>query len=105
MMKTKLVASLLLVASTDAMAQALPAFSIELFCARRANAAGPALSNLFTACVEAERASLADLRENWVDYSPRSRAQCLKLFGAASLYSNLEACIESAEASRSGLGR
>lgn len=91
--------------STGAMAQALPNSSIELFCAKRANAAGKALENLFVACVEAERSSLADLQSNWTDYSAPSRAQCLKNFSNRSLYSDLEACIEAADAVRAGSGK
>lgn len=82
------------------MAQALLRRSIELFCAKRAKVAGAAVNDLFGACVEAERASLEDLRDNWTAYSLGSRARYLKVFGAGGLYSDIEACIEAAEALR-----
>jgi hypothetical protein len=100
MLTAKLSALLLLLSSAATMAQGVPSRSIELFCAKRANAAGAALENLFTACVEAERASLADLIDNWTDYDPQSRAQCVSIMGKGGLYSDLQACIESAEAVR-----
>jgi hypothetical protein len=58
-MKTKMLVLFEFLISTDALAQALPSRSIELFCAKRAHASGVAMNNLFGACVDAERASLA----------------------------------------------
>jgi hypothetical protein len=98
MMKAKLLGLLMILLAPHALAQALPARSIELFCAKKANTAGAAMGDIFGACVDAERSSLGDLKDNWTDYSSQSRAQCLENFGAGGLYSDLEACIEAAEA-------
>ncbi len=58
------------------------------------------MNDLFGACVDVERASLAELKNNWSDYSPQSRKQCLGIVKDHGLYSDFEACIEGAEALR-----
>lgn len=100
MVKQKLIVLATFLASTAAVAQALPNRSIELFCAKRAKSSGMAMNDLFGACVEAERASLAELQENWTSYSGASRTQCITIVFGEGLYSDLEACIEGAEALR-----
>jgi hypothetical protein len=102
--KTLIVLATLL-ASTAAFAQALPTRSIELFCAKRAKSSGMAMNDLFGACVEAEKASLDELQENWTSYSAQSRTRCIKIVSDEGLYSDLEACIEGAEAMRKTEGR
>lgn len=97
----KIIVVLALLTSGGAIAQALPPWSIELFCAQRSKAAGPAMNDLFGACVDVERASLGELKNSWSDYSPQSRKQCISLISNHGLYSDLEACIEGAEALRS----
>ena len=92
-------------ASTDALAQALPARSIEQFCSKIAKTSGAPKDDVFGVCVDAERASLAELKENWNDYTPQSRARCLRTAGGEGLYSDLEACIEAAEAMRASESR
>jgi hypothetical protein len=76
-MKVRPLALLMILVSPNALAQVLPARSIELFCAKKANAAGTAIGDIFGACVYAERSYLADLQDNWTDYGSQSRAQCL----------------------------
>lgn len=93
-----------LLTTTAAFGQTLPNRSIELYCAGRAKSSGMAMNDLFGACVESERASLAELQENWMSYSASSRARCVKTM-TDGLYSDLEACIEGAEAMRKTEGR
>lgn len=104
-MTQKLIILAAFLASTAAVAQALPTRSVELFCAKRAKSSGTAMNDLFGACVEAERASLEELQQNWSSYSFDSRARCVKALSSDGLYSDLEACIEGAEALRSAGGR
>lgn len=89
-----------LVIPTTAFAQGLPSWSIELYCANRAKSSGMAMNDLFPACIEAERASLAELKEAWTDYSAASREKCLKTVANDQHYADLQACIVAAEASR-----
>jgi hypothetical protein len=103
--KQELIVLAAILASTAALAQALPNRSVELFCAKRAKSSGMAMNDLFGACVEAERASLAELQDNWTSYSVASRSQCIKIALTEGLYSDLEACIEGAEALRKPEGR
>ncbi len=99
-MKTRLLALAALLVPAVAPAQTLPSRSIELYCAKRASAAGAVMNDLFGACVEAERASLGELKANWTDYSMSSRMRCISTTDPAGLYTDLEACIEAAEAMR-----
>ncbi len=59
----------------------------------------------YAACVDGETFALGDLRENWNDYSSKSRNECLKITGSGGVYSDLQACIEAAEAVRDAKGR
>ena len=67
-------------------------------CANRAKSSGIAMNDLFPACVEAEQASLAGLKEAWNGYSAASREKCLKTVANDQHYADLQACIVAAEA-------
>lgn len=103
MLKLSLILSTFVLLPTVTFAQDLPSWSIELYCAKQARLSGNAMNDLFGGCVEAERASLAELKADWSEYSAASRSKCLKLISSDQLYSDLEACIEAAEAVRQAI--
>ncbi len=81
---------------TAAFPQDLPSWDINSYCAKRAQKSGMTTSELVDACVEAERASLSELKASWADYTAASRAKCLK--EADQHFADLQACIVAAEA-------
>jgi hypothetical protein len=95
MPKLPLILSILAI-PTVALAQGLPTWNIEIYCAKRAQKSGMTTSELLGACVEAEQASLAELKDTWSGYSSTSRAKCLK--DADPHYGDLEACVVAADA-------
>lgn len=97
MPKLPLIAVVLLLPAS-AIAQGLPAWNIELYCAKRAQKSGMTTAELLGACVEAEQASLSELKEAWKDYTAASRERCLH--DADQHYADLQACIVAAEAMR-----
>lgn len=94
----KILLFVLLITPATTFAQGLPSWSIELYCANRAKSSGIAMNDLFPACVEAEQASLAELKEAWNGYSAASREKCLKTVANDQHYADLQACIVAAEA-------
>jgi hypothetical protein len=93
----------ILVVSTVAFAQGLPTWDVQTYCKRRAQKSGMTTSELVDACVEAEKASLAELKASWSGYTAASREKCLK--EADQHYADLQACIVAAEASQHTLAR
>jgi hypothetical protein len=87
----------LLAIPTVAFAQGLPSWSIDLYCAKRAQKSGMTTNELVDACVD-ERASLAELKASWNGYTTASREKCLR--DADQHYADLQACIVAAEASQ-----
>lgn len=85
--------------ATAASAQKIPNVDIQNYC-RSKSVLGGGSDEFYAACVEGETVTLGELRENWNDYSAESRSQCLKITGSGGVYSDLQACIEAAEAIR-----
>lgn len=83
-------------APTVAFAQGLPQWNIKQYCEKRAQKSGMTTAELVAACIEAEQASLSELREAWNGYTADSRAKCLR--DADQHYADLQACIVAAEA-------
>jgi hypothetical protein len=90
--------AILLTIPTIASAQGLPSWNIDLYCAKRAQKSGMTTQELLATCVEAERASLDELKEAWNGYAAASRQKCLTT--ADQHYADLQACIVAAEASQ-----
>lgn len=88
----------LLAIPTVAFAHGPPSWNIDLYCAKRAQKSGMTTNELVDACVEAERASLAELKASWSGYATVSREKCLR--EADQHYADLQACIVAAEASQ-----
>ncbi len=86
--------------ATAAFAQKIPKVNIENYCRSKAMLGSGGSDELYAACVDGETVALGELRENWNDYSAESRSQCLKITGSGGVYSDLQACIEAAEAER-----
>lgn len=86
-------------------AQTLPMLDINRYCLQKAKISGGQIDDFYSTCVAAETATLAELRGDWGDYSKESRQRCLKLNGGGGYYSDLQACIEAAEALRNTEGR
>lgn len=80
---------------TVACAQGLPNWNVDQYCAKRGQKSGMT-SELIAGCVDAERASLAELKEAWNGYAAASREKCLSQ--ADQHYADLQACIIAAEA-------
>lgn len=95
-------ASLLI--SSPLFAQALPSVDIGRNCLKKAKTNSPT-DDFYVTCVDAETVTLAELREDWRGYSSASRQRCLNTAGNGSFYSDLQACIEAAEALRSTEGK
>lgn len=93
-----------LLISSPLFAQALPRVDIDSDCLKKAKTNRPT-DDFYVTCVDAEKATLAELREDWSGYSSESRRRCLGMTGNGSFYSDLQACIEAAEALRSTEGR
>lgn len=87
-----------LVVPTVAVAQGLPNWDVKVYCAKRAQKSGMTTSELIDACIEAERASMSELKASWNGYASVSREKCLK--EADQHYADLQACIVAAEASQ-----
>ena len=88
---------------TLACAQGLPNWNVDQYCIKRAQKSGMTSSELIAGCVEAERASLSELKEAWNDYAATSREKCLNQ--ADQHYADLQACIIAAEAPLHSLPR
>lgn len=81
---------------TLACAQGLPNWNVDQYCKKRAQKSGMTTGELIAGCVEAERASLSELKEAWNGYTAASREKCLRQ--ADQHYADLQACIIAAEA-------
>jgi hypothetical protein len=86
--------------ATAAFAQKIPTLNIQSYCRSKSMLGGGGGDEIYAACVDGETIALGELRENWNDYSSESRTQCLKVTGSGGVYSDLQACIEAAEAIR-----
>lgn len=85
-----------LISPTLACAQGLPNWNVDAYCLKRGEKSGMTTGDLIAACVEAERASLFELKEAWNNYATASREKCLH--EADQHYADLQACIIAAEA-------
>ncbi len=85
--------------ATAAFAQKIPQVNIQKYCLSKSETGGRG-DEFYAACVDGETVALSDLAENWNDYSAESRSGCLKITGSGGVYSDLQACIEAAEAAR-----
>jgi hypothetical protein len=100
-----LLAMACLLASMPAWAQSLPVINIDRYCMKKSMSSGRGIEDFYGTCVDAETATYAELKASWSDYSQESRKRCLTITGSAGFYSDLQACIEAAEALRSTEGR
>lgn len=98
-MKLPLIFAALVIPAT-AFAQGLPNWDINTYCSKRAQKSGMTTVDLLGACVEAEQASLAELKEAWNGYTAAAREKCLKMVANDQHYADLQACIIAAEASQ-----
>jgi hypothetical protein len=96
-MKLPLMLAAILIPAT-AFAQGLPNWDINTYCTKRAQKSGMMAADLLGACVEAEQASLAELKEAWNGYTAIAREKCLKMVADDRHYADLQACIIAAEA-------
>jgi hypothetical protein len=86
--------------ATAAFAQKIPTWNIQSYCRSKSMLGGGGGGEIYATCVDGETIALGELRESWNDYSAESRSQCLKVTGSGGVYSDLQACIEAAEAIR-----
>lgn len=86
--------------ATAAFGQKIPNVNIQNYCRSKAMLGSGGSDEIYATCVDGETVALGELRENWNDYSAESRSQCLKIAGSGGVYSDLQACIEAAEAVR-----
>lgn len=90
---------------TPVFAQTLPTLDINRYCLQKAKISRGQIDDFYATCVAAETATQVELRDDWNDYSKESRQRCLKTNGDGGYYSDLQACIEAAEALRNTEGR
>jgi hypothetical protein len=88
-----------------AQAQPLPTVDIRRYCLKKSTSPAGVNPDLFATCVDGETATYGELKESWGDYSAQSRRRCLAIRGDGGFYSDLQACIEAAEALKDTEGR
>ncbi len=85
-------------------AQSMPKLDISHYCSEQAVTPGTTFDQSYALCVEVESSSFNILKENWNSYRKESRKSCLQGASGNLTYSNLQACIVSAESKLDTVG-